>query len=241
MAAIRLCVIGLGMGRTHASHFSEMPDVDVYDLDKDKVERASAELAVVGTFPTADEVFASTQIDAVLLALPHHLHFPLAIQAMHAGKHCLVEKPMALSLHEADEMVHVAETSGVRLGVAENYQFMADSTEGRRLIEAGAIGEPYMVRVHELWRIGPRPDSWWFKRSTAGGGELISLGIHSIRTLRVLAGAPALSVYALTASHASQELHLEGEDTSMLSVRFENGVIGSVVTSWTKWHPGPNP
>ena len=98
-----------------------------------------------------------------------------------------------------------------------------------------------MVRVHELWRIGPRPGSWWFQDKTAGGGNLITLGIHLVRTLRMLAGGQAERVFVLLADRVSPELSLEGEDTSLVSLKFGNGVIGNVVTSWATAHPGPGP
>ncbi len=239
-----ICVIGLGwMGYTHAGHFSDMEDVDlyVYDIDPVKVQRAEQELRVVGTFSSIDEILASDLIGAVGVVLPHHLHCPVAVQAAEAGKHCMTEKPMALNLSEADAMLKAADQAGTRLAVAENYQFQPDSTEACRLIDAGLIGTVFMVRVHELWRIGPRPDSWWFQRETAGGGSLMSLGIHSVRTLRLLAGSRADRVFALFADRVSPELFLEGEDTSVLSVKFENGVIGNMVISWATSHPGPGP
>ena len=239
-----ICVMGLGwMGYTHAENFSALEDVDLYvcDTDSAKAERARQELSVTGVFSSVDEALASDTIDAVMIALPHHLHRPVAIEAAEAGKHCITEKPMALNLREADAMLAAAERAGTRLGVAENYQFMPDTTEACRLIGAGLVGRVFMVRVHELWQIGPRPGSWWFGRETAGGGNLISLGIHLIRTLRMLAGGRAELVFALLADMVSPEVFLDGEDTSLLSVKFDSGVIGSVVTSWATPHPGPEP
>jgi len=101
-----------------------------------------------------------------------------------AAKHCMTEKPLARNFTEADAMIAAAKRVGTRLAVAEYYQFREDSTQARRVIDAGLIGTVFMVRAHELWRIGARPGSWWFQQETAGGGSLISLGIHSVRTLR---------------------------------------------------------
>ena len=216
-----LCQVGLGAGFYHAVTYSDMGDrVDLYvcDADGTKVERAQRELNVVGAFASIDDVMRSEAIDAVDVALPHHLHRPVAIRAVQAGKHCVTEKPMALNLREADEMLAAAQKAGTRLAVAEDCQFMDDSTQARRLIDAGLIGTIYMVRVQELWRMSPRPGSWWFQKETAGGGSLISLGIHSVRTLRVLAGGEAARVFALLSGKVSPEISLEGEDTSLLSV-----------------------
>jgi predicted dehydrogenase len=220
-----------------------MDDVELYvcDTDPAKVERARRELRVAGGFSSIEDALASEAIGAVDLALPHHLHRTVAVQAAEAGKHCVVEKPMALNLREADAMLAAADRAGTRLGVAENYQFMEDSNEARRLIDAGLIGHVYMVRVHELWRMSPRPGSWWFQSETAGGGVLISMGIHSVRTLRVLAGGHAEQVFALHTNSVSPEIFLDGEDTAMLSLRFSNGVVGGLIASWATPHPGPGP
>jgi len=239
-----ICVIGLGWGyKHHARNYSGMDDVDLYvcDADPAKVEQAREELDVVGVFSSVDEALASTQVDAIDIALPHDQHCPVAVKAAQAGKHCLTEKPIAMNLQEADEMLAAAERAGTLLGVAENYQFMPDSAHARRLIDAGLIGTVFMVRVQEMWRMGPRPGSWWFKREIAGGGSLISLGIHSVRTLRLLAGGRAERVFALFADKVSPEISLEGEDTAQLSVQFDNGVIGSLTASWATPHPGPGP
>ena len=239
-----ICVIGLGWGYAyHARHYSDMEDVDLYvcDLDRDKVEKARQELNVAGVFSSVDEVLAADAVDAVDIALPHHLHRPVAVRSMEAGKHCMTEKPIARNLAEADAMLATADRTGMRFAVAENYQFMPDSTEARRLIDAGLVGRVFMVRIQELWRIGPRPGSWWFQQETAGGGNLISLGIHLVRTLRLLAGGAPEQVFALFADKVSPEVFLEGEDTSLLSVAFDNGVIGSLMTSWATPHPGPGP
>ena len=85
--------------------------------------------------------------------------------------------------------------------------------------------------------MGPRPGSWWFRHATAGGGALMSTGCHSVRTLRLLAGGSAEQVFAVFSEAVSPEITLEGEDTSMLTVKFDNGVIGSVLTSWAALGP----
>ena len=78
----------------------------------------------------------------------------------------------------------------------------------------------------------PRPGSWGFQRETAGGGALMSMGTHSVRTLRLLAGGDAKQVFAAFSEAVSPDIGLEGEDTSTLTVKFDNGVVGNVFTSW---------
>lgn len=202
------------------------------DLDPQRISQARREFRVKGSFSSVDEVLDSDSVDAVVVALPHHLHHTIAKRAAEAGKHCMVEKPIALNLREADEMLEAANKAGTRLAVAENYQFMADSTEARRLIDSGLVGRVFTVRVQEATRMEPRPGSWWFQHETAGGGALMSMGIHSVRTLRLLAGGTAEQAFAAFSDAVSPDIGLQGEDTSTVIVRFDNGVVGNVFTSW---------
>lgn len=239
-----ICVIGLGFGAVgHAKHLSAMEDVDLYvcDTDRAKVESAEREFDVAGSFSSIDEALGCEAIDAVVIALPHHLHCPVTIKAAEAGKHCMVEKPMALDLQEADAMIEAAERAGTRLAVAENYHFMPDSAEACRLIAAGLVGTVFMVQVHAMWRRAPRPGSWWSQRTATGGGVLMGGGTHLIRTLRLLAGGSAELVFVLLADKVDAELALEGEDTAVVSVRFDNGIVGSVAMSWGVAHGAPCP
>ena len=161
------------------------------------------------------------------LCTPHYLHLEHVRLAAGAGKHILVEKPIARTLVEGSQIIDAAEQSGVTLMVAENYRFMASVQECRRLVESGAIGD---VRLIQLQEESPfRPDGWRNLQDLNGGGVFIDGGIHKIHFLRYVAGEPC-SIYAAALPKALTDL--EGEDGVVLIVRWDSGAVGLINHSW---------
>jgi len=175
-------------------------------------------------------------VDAVIVNTPHHLHNKMALEAARAHKHVLVDKPMAVSLREADEMIRVAEEKGVKLGVI--FQSRFDSTvrrikeavdEGRfgRLILGEAVVEWF--REQEYYDDSPWRGSW----ATEGGGALINQAIHTIDLLLWIMGPPD-RLWAQTDTVAHK---IEVEDIAAATIRFKNGALG-VIQGSTATYPG---
>lgn len=206
----------------------------VRELAQEVAGRHGAEIS-----RTADELIERNDIDAIFLAVPHHLHAPLGIQAAASGRHVIVEKPPANDLESAVAMVREAERAGVVLTVHFPSRHEPEVAAAKQLIEAGAIGEfqGSLVRL-----LADRPPSYWIggisgrststwrsSREEAGGGVLIMNLPHYIDLVRYLTGTEAESVFAATASEQSAEI----EDTISVTVRYANGAIGSVFGSTT--------
>ncbi len=104
------------------------------------------------------KLLADPEIDLVELLVPHHLHAPMTIAACRAGKHVSVQKPMALTVQEADAMIEAAQWAEVVLCVHENFVFYPPAVRAKEMIEAGEIGEPQMIRMHVS--TGTRQTSW---------------------------------------------------------------------------------
>jgi predicted dehydrogenase len=149
------------------------------------------------------DLLADPGVDLVELLVPHHLHASMAIAACEAGKHVSVQKPMALSVAEADQMIEAAERAGVILRIYENFVFYEPHRRAREMIEAGEIGEPQIIRLHV--NTGTRDTSWdvplgawlWrFDEAKSGGGPLVfDHGYHLFSLARYLMG-PVARVYA---------------------------------------------
>jgi predicted dehydrogenase len=173
------------------------------------------------------------QIDAVDICLPHHLHAPAILDACAAGKHVLCEKPMCISLAQADEIAAAVRKSGVTYMSGHNQLFMPVVQEARRMIEAGEIGRVRWLRSQDCFFAGQNGQrakwGWRADFATQGGGELIDTGYHPSYRLLHLAGAKAVDVKA-TFGRFYQPI--DGEDSATVSVRFDNGAIGEVFTSW---------
>jgi predicted dehydrogenase len=122
--------------------------------------------------------------DAALLAVPHHLHAPMAIDLLRAGMHVLVEKPMALSVRECDRMIDAAADSGSVLGVGLVRRFFESNRLVAALVRDGRLGAPRRVRIAEtdLYR-WPMRSGFAFDPAQAGGGTLANLGVHTLDLL----------------------------------------------------------
>jgi predicted dehydrogenase len=170
-------------------------------------------------------------IDAVDICLPHHLHAAAILDAAAAKKHILCEKPMCTSLKDADRIAAAVKKAGVTYMSAHNQLFLPVVQEAKRLIAAGAIGRVRWLRSQDCFRADPLAfeGQWRSRVRTQGGGELIDTGYHPSYRLLYLAGAPAVSVRGSMARFA---LKMEGEDTACVQVRFANGAIGEILTSW---------
>ncbi len=232
-----VCVVGLGIGYAHARSYSKMEDINLYvcDIDQTKVERAKGELRVKGVFKNIDEALNSPKIDAIDAALPHDMHRNVAVKAAEAGKHIMIEKPLARNLVEADEMIEAAEKAGIKLMVAEWQRFAPSIIKARQFIEEGLLGKVFLVSVRQL--DFARISGWRLNKEKAGGGNLIDSGIHAVNALRVLGAADVELVFSQSTRFVLTEM--EGEDTSVTIVRFKNGIVGNLITSWGIPTPGP--
>ena len=151
------------------------------------------------------ELVADPEVDAVIIGTPNALHAPQAIACLEAGKHVLVEKPMARTLAEAEAMNVAAAASGRRLMVAHCWRFHDDVRALRARIAGGELGEITKTRgygVHAGWG----PSGWFTDPELAGGGALLDMGVHAIDTVRFLLGDPALESVCATHRHPLRRL-----------------------------------
>ncbi len=139
---IRLAIVGVGWaGTRQAQAVQELDGVvqvtALVDNDADFLAAKAAELGVGKVYTRYEDVLADTAIDAVSICTPHPLHCPMSMAAAAAGKHVLVEKPMALTVEEADRMIAVADANRVTLFVAENQAYSARAAYLRQVVESG--------------------------------------------------------------------------------------------------------
>ena len=135
---------------------------------------------------------------------------------------------------EADEMIAAAEKAGVKLMVAENQRFWPSAIKASHFIDQRLLGSTFLIRVYEMWYY--KPMGWRCSKQRVGGGNLIDSGIRAVNTLRLLAGSNAAQVFALNTGIVLQEM--EGEDTNLV-VKFQNGAMGNLITSWGIPASGP--
>jgi predicted dehydrogenase len=211
---------------TATARVTAVADIDV-DAARRYAERAG------GAQPFADyRDLLTSDVDAVDICLPHHLHAPVIIAAAAAGKHVLCEKPLCLTVAEADAISEAIARSGITLMCAHNQLFMAPVRRARELIREGAIGTVFEARTTDSFfhSFDPATIGWRGNRATSGGGELIDTGYHPTYLLLHLVDSEPVEVAAMLSRH--RLAFMEGEDSAQVLVRFADGSVGSIVTSW---------
>ncbi len=208
---------------------------------------ALADLADLYSAPTTtdpDAVFANPDVDAVYIATPHFLHVSLGIRAAKAGKHVLVEKPIATTLEDADKLIAACDKAGVKLGVAYYNQVDDGQRQASELVRAGVLGDIISVRLNaaankpaSYWQGGYSQrvkTDWRTSKAQAGGGILLMNVSHELNAVRFVTGLEVSRVYAESDTLATD---IEVEDTIGVVMRYTNGAIG-VIQAGSAMHGG---
>src|SRR5262249_54400244 len=168
---------------------------------------------------------------AVIVATPTSTHQEVVIAAAQAGKNIFCEKPMALTLHETDEMIAAIEQAGVIFQIGFMRRFDAGYAAAKKQIDDGVIGQP--VTIRSIGR-DPHPTSLEFANPAVSGGLILDMGIHDFDLLRWLMADEVERVYTEVAALVYPELTTVGDvDNAMISLRFEHGGLGNVEVSRT--------
>ena len=184
--------------------------------------------------PYADysEMLKDKDIDVISIGIPNDLHCQVTLDAAKAGKHVIIEKPLCITLEEADEMIDACSKAGVLLMYAEELLFAPKYVRAKTLIDEGAIGEPFLAKQSEE-HPGPHMP-WFWDVNRSGGGVLLDMGCHSIEFTRWVLGKPKVkSVTAFMDTYIHQE-RTEGEDHSYTIVEYEGGKLAMLENSWAK-------
>lgn len=238
--ALRIGLIGCGeRGEGCCKAIGQTADMRLAMVMDAHLERAQDLARRYGVPATADldEILTNGDVDTVIISTPHHFHAQQATRAAEAGKHVIVEKPIATTLHDAIETVRAARRVGVHLSVNLSYRYLPHVQKAKALIEAGVLGDLFGVslvyqveRTADYWEgsTGRTTSDWRMWRQTSGGGVLINQVIHYLDLLRYLT---AREVVEVSCAQATLENPGDIEDTAALWVRYENGAVGTVNAS----------
>ncbi|GMW00704.1 MAG: dehydrogenase [Candidatus Hydrogenedentota bacterium] len=184
------------------------------------------------------EMLKKEQLDVVSVCTPNYLHAEATIAALEAGCHVLCEKPMAVTLREADRMIAAAKKAKRKLMVGFTHRLYRGPETCKKLLMGNAIGKPFMIRVR-FAHGGPIPgwakDDWFYDKKQAFGGAMFDMGIHAIDQCLWLMG-PVASVSATAATLVKK---INVDDNAVLMLEFESGALGYVEAGWTS-QPGFN-
>ncbi len=230
-------IIGAGsIALEHLDGYQQVADqtrvTAVADVDADGARRYAERAGGAAVFTDYRELVESPLVDAVDICLPHHLHAPAIIAAATAGKHILCEKPLCVSLAEADAIAAAVASSGITLMCAHNLLFLPPVAPARELIRQGRLGQVYAARATDSFfsLMDASTAGWRAERATSGGGELLDTGYHPTYLLLHLLDSEPVEVAAMLSRHRLD--FLDGEDSAQVMVRFANGSVGSIATSW---------
>lgn len=202
----------------------------VYDLAADRAAALAGDSRV---YDSVDQLAADDQVDAIVVCTPPNTHADIAIEALEAGKHVIVEKPMAHTLEDCKRMIATARSNDRLLTVGFNHRYFPAIKEMRECINAGRIGELSHVRGYAGHTgLSEFKADWMYSKDVMGGGALLDNGIHMIDLVHHVMG-PVRDVSGLTQDLTWQLDRVE--DNGMALLRGRNGAIGSVAASWTEW------
>jgi predicted dehydrogenase len=246
----RVGVIGVGqIGKRHVAQYAEMPNVElvaIADLDQAEAQRVAAQYHIPAVHQDVRQLLADPTITAVDVCLHNNFHAPVTIAALEAGKHVFCEKPMAGTYVDALAMHEAAQRTGQRLGVQLATLFSNETKAARRLIDDGALGDPYHARAVAFRRRGrPFVDGYgtsnFVRRATASGGALIDLGVYFIGQALYLLGNPAVVTVSGTTHQriAMDEARRERggydvEEMALGYVRLAGGITLDIEVSWAQ-------
>jgi len=221
-------VIGLGSaGLLHAESYNAISDkakvIVLCDKDKGCAE-SNASIYGADAHTNYRDILRRKDIDIIDICLPHHLHAQAAIEAAEAGKHVLVEKPIATTLKDADDMIKAAKKAGVKLMVAESHAFVPSHILAKEMVDQGRMGRVFLAKAYEI--VGDVPVEYSWKTSPEAVGSLLDMGVHRFFVLRWIMGE-VKSVFAF-AEKLACELETDNDDTAVIALKFKNGALGEV-------------
>jgi len=253
MKKIKVGIIGTGsISNLHMAGYSRLPNVEVIaacDINKERATEYAKRYGIKHVFDDYREMLKLSEIDAVSVCTWNDSHAPATVAALMAGKHVLCEKPPALNVNEAYDMQKAADKSGKLLMIGFVRRFGKNTKVMQELIKDGTLGEIYYAKTSCIRRCG-NPGGWFSDKKRSGGGPLIDLGVHMIDLARFLIGKPkAITVSGAVFSKigprnnvklfdryrpADEGDYCDVEDMSVAMIRFDNGVVLNVETSFSQ-------
>jgi predicted dehydrogenase len=227
-----VAVIGAGAwSKNHLAGWRAQKDAAitwVVRSSEEKARQRAEEWGVPNYTGDYRKVLADPNVHIVDILVPHDMHAEVALAALAAGKHIVMEKPIANNLANARDVVHAARDSKLKFMVAENWNYASMVVRAKKLIEEGAIGKPILVRAYMDLSIRGAFDGiqWRHEKDRMGGGVLIDAGTHAVSACRFLLG-DIVQVSALTNNFAFEAI-APLEDTAVMLVKFASGAIGTI-------------
>jgi predicted dehydrogenase len=220
----------------HAASFQILPEeaevVAVASPTPGNAQKLADRYGIPRVFTDYREMLKQADIELVTITAPNSLHAPMTIDAANAGKHVLCEKPLCMTLEEADQMIDTCKRQGVLLMYAEELFFTPKYKKAKEMADQGAFGRLYLVKQSEK-HFGPH-SPWFWDVNLSGGGALMDLGCHGIAFCYWFLNRPRIkSVYCQMGTYVHGD-KTRGEDDCLCILEFENNAVGLIEDSWAR-------
>jgi phthalate 4,5-cis-dihydrodiol dehydrogenase len=223
-------VLGLGrIGPSHVKIVASNPNVElkaIADVDEVKLGKVLQDIPKVAGYGDYKDVLERDDIDVVVICLPHWLHEEAAVAAANAGKHILIEKPLADSVAECDRIIKAAQRNNVMLMPAHTQRYYPVVRKTKEILDSGQLGDPIMAV--DMWYKPLVPEQrpkWMLDRKTGGGMALMD-GVHLIDRMLWIFGPDVQSVSAMVGNPVYPEI--PADDTSMAFLRWRDGKVATI-------------
>lgn len=241
-APIRCAVIGYGplhhFGWAHAAWIDHTPELElvaICDIDPARTEVARQDWPGVQTYNSTAEMYERCELDLVSIVTPHYTHCPLALEALAAGKHVVVEKAMCLTVAEATRMIEAAQAAGRTLAVHHNRRHDGNYRRIKQLVDQGAIGQVFHIEL-SAGGFGKFAHGWYSERAKSGG-TFYFWGPHAVDWVLHLVGERIAGVNGYFHKLLWPEVDLHDQVRAIL--RFEGGAVADVCYSHIAAHSKP--
>ena len=223
-------------GDIHAASFQMIPDeaevVAVASPTPGHAQKLADRYGITRVFTDYKQMLAEQDIEMVTIAAPNYLHAQMTVDIADAGKHVVCEKPLCMTLEEADLMIETCRRKGVLFMYAEELFFTPKYVKAKEMADQGAFGRVYLVKQMEK-HFGPHAP-WFWDVEKSGGGVFMDMGCHGIAFCYWFLGRPTIkTVYCQMATHVHGD-KTKGEDDSVCILEFDNGAVGIIEDSWAR-------
>jgi len=220
----------------HAASFQIVPDeaevVAVASPTPGNAKKLADKYGIARVFSDYKKMLAEEDIKMVTIAAPNYLHAQMTVDIASAGKHVVCEKPLCMTMEEADMMIETCRSKGVLLMYAEELFFTPKYVKAKEMADQGAFGKVYMVKQAEK-HFGPHAP-WFWDVEKSGGGVFMDMGCHGIAFCYWFLDRPEIkTVYCQMATHVHSD-KTKGEDNSICILEFANGAVGLIEDSWVR-------
>lgn len=234
MKTIRYGIIGFGgfAEKTIEPAFRLCSNAELVAIQKRSpglAREKAKEFAIRHAFTSAEELVAHPEVDAVFIVSANAFHYAETLTAARAGKHVLVEKPMAMNTVEAQAMIDACNAANVKLMVGHMIRYSAAMKRVREIVRSGELGTIMFARADFAYDARLSKRNWLFDRRVAGGGPVFDIGVHCLDTLRFVLDDEVVSVKSHLRPPPTPTVT---ESTASLSLRFAKGTPGSIYCSF---------